>query len=92
MYTGFEKNLSDVDVLIANTTRPGDKCWVGHMATNDLISVVKNSNHNIKLIILNHFGTLMLRAGPELEAERVMKETGVKAVAATDSLTVKLKN
>ncbi len=91
IYSGFEKKLEDVDVLLANTILPGDKKWEGHMATNDLISVIKNSKHKLKLVILNHFGTLMLRAGPELEAQRVMIETGVKTIAAADSLIIRLK-
>ncbi|MBN1923634.1 MAG: MBL fold metallo-hydrolase [Nanoarchaeota archaeon] len=89
-YPGFENNLKKVDVLIANVIRPGDKKWAGHICSDDLVSAVRNSKHNIKLIIINHFGTLMLRADPEVEAERIMAETGVKTVAASDSLIIKL--
>jgi ribonuclease BN (tRNA processing enzyme) len=91
IYPGFEKNLEGVDILLANVIRPGDKKLYYHTCTNDLISALKNTKHEIKLIIINHFGTLMLREGPEKEAKRIMNETGVKTIAATDGLRVKLR-
>ncbi|PIU61267.1 hypothetical protein COX58_00515 [archaeon CG_4_10_14_0_2_um_filter_Archaea_38_6] len=90
VYPGFEKNFEDVDFLIANVMRPDNNQLPHHMCTDDLISVLKNSEHEIKLVIINHFGTIMLRAGAENEAARIMKETGVKTIAAADSLIVKL--
>lgn len=90
IYPGFEKNLKDVDILLANVIMPEDKGLYYHMATNDLISVIKNTKHRLKLIIITHFGTKMLRIGPEKEAERIKEETGVETIAATDSLTIKL--
>jgi phosphoribosyl 1,2-cyclic phosphodiesterase len=92
VYPGFERNLKDVDVLIANTILPGNENLGYHLCTNDLISVIKNSKHNLKLIITNHFGLKMLRTGPEKEASKIMKETGVKTIAATDSLIIKIDN
>lgn len=91
IYPGFEKNLSDVDYLIANTIMPGNGIGNYHMCTNDLISALRNSNNNIKLIILNHFDLSMLRAGPENEAKIITAKTGINCLAANDSLRVKLK-
>lgn len=93
IYPGFEKNLEGVNVLIANVVRPGDNGLTYHMCTNDLISVLKNmkSKKELKLVIINHFGTMMLRAGPKKEAKRIMEETGIKTISSTDGLIVKLK-
>jgi phosphoribosyl 1,2-cyclic phosphodiesterase len=91
VYPGFEKNLEDVDYLIANNILPGGKESEYHMCTNDLISALKNSVNKIKLIIITHFDLTMLRDGPESEANRITKETGINCIAATDSMVIKLK-
>jgi phosphoribosyl 1,2-cyclic phosphodiesterase len=91
IYPGFEKNLTDADYLIANNILPGDSNSEYHMCTNDLISAIKNSKNKLKLIIITHFDMKMLRAGPESEAARITEQTGIKCVAANDSMIVKLK-
>lgn len=91
IYNGFEKNLKGINVLIANTTRPGDEKVKGvHMCSNDLIKAVNSAEHDLKLIIITHFGARMIKKGPESEARRIKKETGIKTIAAHDGLLMDL--
>ncbi|MDD2678421.1 MAG: MBL fold metallo-hydrolase, partial [Candidatus Nanoarchaeia archaeon] len=90
VYPGFEENLKDVDYLIANNLLPENRGANYHMCTNDLISALKNSNNNIKLIVLTHFDLMMIRAGPENEAKIVTVKTGINCVAAKDSMILRL--
>jgi ribonuclease BN (tRNA processing enzyme) len=91
IYPGFENNLTDVDYLIANTILPGEIGIGHHMCTNDLISGLRNSINNIKLIIITHFDLKMLRVGPENQAKLITKKTGINCIAATDSMIINLK-
>jgi ribonuclease BN (tRNA processing enzyme) len=91
IYPGFEKNLADADYLIANNILPGDRSVNYHMCTNDLISAINNSKNNLKLIIITHFDLKMLREGPEKEAAIITEKTGIKCIAAEDSMIIGLK-
>ena len=92
VYSGFEKSLEDVDILVANVSIPSGINNSIHMNSDDLVSVIKNSNNKIKLIIITHFGTEMLRANPIQEAKMIMEKTGINTIAASDGLIVKLRD
>jgi hypothetical protein len=45
-----------------------------------------------KLCLITHFGTTMLNANPEKQADIIEKKTGVRTIAAQDGQQIDLKN
>jgi len=82
------KYFKDLDCLIANVLRPRGRTWPEHMNTEDCARFV--SKIKPKLLIIQHFGMLMLRANPKKEAEWIEKESGVKTIAAEDGMRIEI--
>jgi phosphoribosyl 1,2-cyclic phosphodiesterase len=87
-FPGLEKHFEGCDYMILNVLRPRSAHWPGHMNTTqakELISKVKP-----KLALIQHFGMLMVKAGPEKEAKWIEEQTSVKTIAATDGMKIDL--
>lgn len=92
-YTGDTAFANDLlstfkqsDILILNTTYPGDTKTDNHLnreGAQKLVAHVKP-----KLAILTHFGFDMLKADPLLEARHIQLATGVQTIAAHDGLVL----
>jgi len=85
-FAGMERHFEGCDYLILNVLRPRSANWPGHMNTTqakELISKVRP-----KLVIIQHFGMLMVKAGPEKEAKWIEEQTGVRTIAATDGMNI----
>jgi ribonuclease BN (tRNA processing enzyme) len=80
----FGREFSGCDVLIVNCIKPVNDKYEGHLKTEDVVHIVKEAKP--KTCIITHMGIKMLRAGPNLEAERISKESGVKTIAAKDGM------
>ena len=83
-FDGMAKHYSGCDALIVNNIKSTPDGLAGHMysaVTEKLLSEAKP-----KLAIITHMGMKLLRAGPEKEAEKIAKTTGVKAIAAEDGM------
>ncbi|VVC03969.1 Ribonuclease BN [Candidatus Bilamarchaeum dharawalense] len=78
------KNFSGCDVLIINCIKPEHDEYEGHLKTEDVIEIVKEAKP--KTCVISHMGIKMLRAGPNLEAERIEKGSGIRTVAAKDGM------
>lgn len=91
IYPDFEKNLIDVDILIANTALPCNRKLSYHMNPLDLIKILKKTKNKIKKIIITHFGTEIIKNNPTLSAKKIFKETKINTIAAKDGLRIKLK-
>ncbi len=87
-FEGLGRQYEGVRVLILCTLRPRGAPWKYHMSTDDAIKIVQEAKP--ELAILTHFGGKMLAASPFKEARIVELETGVKAVASTDGMLLKL--
>ncbi|MFQ5647718.1 MAG: MBL fold metallo-hydrolase [Candidatus Aenigmatarchaeota archaeon] len=87
-FPGMEKHYRRCDCLIMNVLRPRGVTWPQHMNTGDAAKLVARAKP--KLAVIQHFGMLALKAGPEKEAAWVQKETGVKTVAARDGMVLEL--
>ncbi len=76
------------DVLIVNVVRyTVDKdmqSWLYHLSMRDVKEIVTALKP--KVTILNHFGVTMLKAQPNVIAERLSQETGLRILAARDGM------
>lgn len=85
-FDGIGKEFENIDLLIANCLKPGRDNFPGHITTNDVIKIAKESK--AKKVVLTHLGMRMLKAGPQKEANKIEKETGVKTIAAKDNIEI----
>jgi len=63
---------------------PGRK--IDHLSFHDLKALLKESR--AQAVVLTHFGTRMLQAGPEELAGRLSQETGKRVIAARDGMVL----
>ena len=81
----FYKNC---ELFILCCLRPFGKPWKGHLSTDEAIPFVEEVKPS--LTVLTHFGAAFLKANPEKQAKIVEEKTGVKTLAATDGMSIKL--
>lgn len=85
-FPGIEKYYEGCQCLVMNVLRPRGSNWPGHMNIPNAAAFLKAMKTKPKLAILQHFGEMMLEAGPEKEAQWVQDETGVRTIAAVDGM------
>ncbi|MEM3437240.1 MAG: MBL fold metallo-hydrolase [Nitrososphaerales archaeon] len=82
------KGAEHADLLILSVLRPSNQKFPYHLCIDDAIKMVKLTSP--KKVLITHFGTRMLKAPPEKEAERMVKITGVDTIAAKDGMRIKI--
>jgi phosphoribosyl 1,2-cyclic phosphodiesterase len=87
-FKGLEEPFMGCDCLILNVLRPRKVRWPKHMNTEVAARVIGKVRP--KMAVINHFGMIMLRAGPEKEAAWIEKKTGVRTIAAKDGMALDL--
>ncbi len=85
---GIGKQYSGVRVLILCVLRPSGSPWKGHMTTDDAIKIAEEAKP--ELAVLTHLGMQMIIRDPNNEAKQLQNQTGIKAVAATDGMHIKI--
>jgi ribonuclease BN (tRNA processing enzyme) len=75
-------------VLVLPATRPRGARINWHLCTEDVAAIVRALRPEVAL--LNHLGLKMVRAGPDAEAAWVQEQTGVRTVATTDGMQVRV--
>ncbi|HBE44532.1 MAG TPA: MBL fold hydrolase [Deltaproteobacteria bacterium] len=76
-----------VDCLIVNVLRlkpVGQQYIIDHLSVQDFIEVVTEVKPEVA--IMTHFGMNIIEEGPEMLAERLQKETGIRIIAAYDGM------
>ncbi|MEM4633707.1 MAG: MBL fold metallo-hydrolase [Candidatus Anstonellaceae archaeon] len=76
------------DVLIANVIKPAQDSLAGHLHAQSAAELFFKCKP--KLGIITHLGIKMIEAGPEKEAERIAKLSGVPTIAAFDGLKLQI--
>jgi phosphoribosyl 1,2-cyclic phosphodiesterase len=84
----FKDHLG-ADVLVLSVTRPLQARIPNHLSTEDAAAIVDAVKP--KLAILTHFGMRFIGANPEIQANWVEKQTGVRTVAAWDGMDLVMK-
>jgi ribonuclease BN (tRNA processing enzyme) len=82
------KGADHPDLLILSVLRPGNQKFPGHLCIDDAINLVKLISP--RRVLITHFGSRMIRAPPEKEAEMMARITGIDTIAAMDGLRIKL--
>ena len=75
-------------VLIICLTRPISSRIPYHMCTEDASVLVKKVSP--EAAVLTHFGMKLLHEGADKQARYIEKRTGIRTIAATDLMTLKL--
>jgi phosphoribosyl 1,2-cyclic phosphodiesterase len=75
--------------MILSVTRPLNARIPFHLDTEDAVKLV--SQINPEIAIITHFGYKMLRENTvEKQADWIWKETGIKTIAAKDSMRISM--
>ena len=82
------RNNKGARILVLPLTRPAGARIKYHLCTEDAVKIVAQVKP--ELVILNHLGLKILREGPAKEAAFIEAETGVRTIAATDDLRVRV--
>ena len=82
------RSVKGARILILPLTRPSGARIDHHICTEDAVRIVAEVKP--ELVLLNHLGLKILREGPGKEAAIIEAETGVRSIAATDGLRVKM--
>jgi phosphoribosyl 1,2-cyclic phosphodiesterase len=89
-FAGMPALFGGCDALVLNTLQPRGGRIPTHFGTDAAVRLLSGMERKPTLAVIQHFGVQMLRAGPELEAEFIEAESGVRTVAARDGLRLGL--
>ena len=76
------------DLLIANSLKRAPDSVGGHLYTATTARLA--SGCRPKLCVITHLGMSVIKSGPEAEAKKIEKASGVRTIAATDGMRVRL--
>lgn len=85
-FEGIAAQYSGCDILIANSLKSKDDGVPGHLFTWGTIKLFKQAQP--KLGIIAHMGMRLIKSGPEKEAQKIQKESGVRTIAAKDGMRI----
>lgn len=85
-FPGLAGHLSDITIL--NLLRPNGFGFPGHMCSDEAVKLLSNAKHKPKLVIISHLGLKTLRAGPEREARKISRDSGVRVIAAREGMRI----
>jgi phosphoribosyl 1,2-cyclic phosphodiesterase len=83
-YEDIGINYTGLRLLVLCVMRPGGSPWKGHMTTDDAIKILKSAKP--EAAVFTHLGMQMIFRGPQKEAARAAKESGVSVTAAMDGM------
>jgi len=82
------EGITNVQLLILSVLRPRGEKFRSHLCVDEAIELAKKARP--ERVLLTHFGTTMISAPPEREARRFENLTGIKTIAARDSMILNL--
>ncbi|MBU0586437.1 MBL fold metallo-hydrolase [Candidatus Micrarchaeota archaeon] len=86
-FPGLYEQYLGCEYLIINTMKPNKDKYVGHLTSNEAVDLLKITKP--KMAILTHMGMKMLREGPEKEAAKIEKQSGIRTIPAKDGMVLK---
>jgi phosphoribosyl 1,2-cyclic phosphodiesterase len=87
-FEGISSHYKGCDILIVNNIKPFHDGLAGHLYSDKTIVLLSEAKP--KLAVITHMGISLLKAGPEKEAERISKKSGVKTIAAKDGMRLEI--
>lgn len=89
-FDGIEEAYRNCRVLIISSTRPLGARIKHHLCTEDVAKLVGHIRP--KKVFLTHFGLKTLQHSPEREAEWISEKTGISTIAASDSMSIMIRD
>jgi len=87
-FKGLSAHFAGCDLLIANSLKCAPDSVGGHLYTAATAQLL--SECSPKLAAISHLGMSLLKAGPENEAKKIAKKSGVRTIAAKDGMTIQI--
>jgi len=87
-FNGISAQYPGCDLLIANNIKSGPDNLAGHLHSAATIRLLSESAP--KLAVITHIGMKLMQSGPEKEAEKISRASGVQTLAAYDGMSLKL--
>jgi len=87
-FEGLGKQYEGVRLLILCVLRPRGLPWKGHLSSEDAEKIINEAEPEVSVI--TDFGVRMVYAGPGREAKAIEDRTGIRTVAATDNMRVRI--
>jgi len=84
------KEHKDAFILVLSVTRPLQSRIPYHLSTEDAASLIEMVKP--KLAVLTHFGVKFIASNPDVQANWVEKQSGVRTISAWDGMTICLKS
>lgn len=81
-FEGISPIFAGCDVLIANNIKGSNDPYVGHLDSSTTARLFSEAKP--KFGIITHLGMKLIESGPEAEAQKIEKASGVKTFAARD--------
>jgi phosphoribosyl 1,2-cyclic phosphodiesterase len=85
-YPGLGEALRGCRMLVLGTMWPRGNKLVGHMCTDDALTVINEAKP--RCAVTTHYGIKLLNADPAKEAAWLEEQSGVPTIAAVDGMTV----
>ena len=89
-FEGISGQYRGCDVLVANCLKPKKDEIPGHLYSGAVARLFSEAEP--RLGVLTHLGMSMVKAGPEKEAKKIKKESGIRAIAAKDGMKIDAKS
>ena len=86
-FQGISDQYKGCDMLIANCLKPEEDGIPGHLYSSVTARLFTEAKPILG--VLTHMGISMIKAGPEKEAAKIEKKSGVKTIAAVDGMKIK---
>lgn len=88
-FEGLSDFYKGVRLLILSVLRPSGQPWKGHMTTDEAAKIAEEVKPEI--LVITHFGMLMLMKPPSREAKIIEEKTDVPTVAAEYGMRITMK-
>lgn len=79
------------DITILNLLRPDGLKFPGHLCSSEAVKLLSGASKP-KLVLISHMGLKTLKAGPESEARKISRATGVRTVAVKEGMRIDVDN
>jgi phosphoribosyl 1,2-cyclic phosphodiesterase len=87
-FEGISAQYAGCDLLIANVIKPGPDSLDGHLYTATAARLISEARP--RLALMTHIGMKLMRKGPEKEAEKISRLSGVRTLAAFDGMKIRV--
>ncbi|MCX8198061.1 MAG: MBL fold metallo-hydrolase [Candidatus Micrarchaeota archaeon] len=87
-FPGLSEQFEGCDLLIANVIKPAKDSLDGHLHSQTAARLFSEAKP--KMAVITHIGMKLMKAGPEKEAARISKASGIPTIAASDGMRLKI--